>query len=266
MSKKKKEYYVTKEDLWDAIKEFYDSNGPMNDKLGQMILDIATKTMTAQNFSGYDYREEMISDAILRMVSTLSERKFNLYGDKKVKEIQERQLKGYTFKGDLESQLGEGQVPFINNIKSKKAVFIYEIVPDEFFHVTDEKGHILNKKPVWDKTGTAKGVSIVPSDDSSEVIKFYTFIESNRKMNGRATYVSDKVYDESENPIQEKQNPFGYFSVITHHEAVGRIKKEQKNDEAVKKHQEDEFSLFMSENCEMTPQRMFDDTYEISSE
>lgn len=279
MSKKNEKHYVTKDELWQEIKEFYDSGGNMSNTLGVMIDNIANKIMTSQNFSGYPYKQEMVSDAILRMVTTLSEGKFKLWSDAKCKKIQERTFVGYKIEG--ETDLRDGEVLHVNsfsifenalesNETTKKAenrirdVSIFDIDPDHFFHNSSEEK--VDKSPCWKKNRTAKGVSIIHTGDPEDVLKIHTYIESDRKINGRTLYVDGVMYDNNEKAVSVKSNAFGYLSLIAHHEAITRIKKEKKNTEAIRTHQEDEFVLFMSENCEMTPQRIFDDSYEIDNE
>lgn len=258
---KEDKHYVTKDELWLAIKEFYDNDDKMSDKLGIMINQIANKLMTRQNFSGYPYKSEMIGDAILRMVSTLSEKKFNLWSDKKSKKIEKRSFYGYEFKGKFE--LEENQVLHVKNMNSLNTVSVYEKKFDMFFHDVDENGNSI-KNNVWERVGPATGVNIVKSNQSNSV-DVYTFIESEKEFNGRPVYESGVVYDFEGNVITEKSNAFGYLSFIAHNEAITRIKKEKKNTQTIKIHQENEFVMFMADNCEMNPQRLFDDSYEIDN-
>jgi hypothetical protein len=274
MSKKNEKHYVIKEDLWQEIKEFYDSEGAMGNTLGVVIDNIANKIMTSQNFSGYPYKQEMISDAVLRMVTTLSERKFKLWSDAKCKKIQYRSFVGYKVDGEVDLEKGEVlQVNSFNifeNIESHepknkvakkiKDVSIFDIDAEHFFH-EDIKG-VVKKTPCWKKNRVAKGVSIVKTGDPNDFLEIHTYIESDKKVNGRNLYVVGDMYDKGGKVVRQKSNAFGYLSQIAKHEAVTRIKKEKKNTDAIRTHQEDEMVSFQSENCEMTPQRIFDDSYE----
>lgn len=255
MSKEEK-YYISKDDLWEKIREFYEGDGNISEELGVMIKDIAEHLMTGQNFSGYPYKQEMVSDAILRMVTTISEKKCKLWMDPKCKYIEKRLLRGFKFEGDL--QLEEGQIPHIVNLSNKKSVSIFEPDDNHFF--------VNTKEPAWRRVGVANGVSIVPSNNKKDVVEVWTFIDSGKKHNGRTIYKDGVVADRDGVVHQKKCNAFGYLSLIAHNESITRIKKEQRNSEAIREHQENEFVMFMSDHYEMTPQRIFDDSYEISSE
>ena len=60
-----------------------------------------------------------------------------------------------------------------------------------------------------------------------------------------------------------KNNPFGYLSIIAKREAITRLKRENKNYNTIHVFQEQEFTKFLSDNPEMAPQKIDDDTYKI---
>lgn len=49
----------------------YKKTHVISDKLGQMILDIATRYASKPNFNGYTYKEDFVADAILRVIEQL---------------------------------------------------------------------------------------------------------------------------------------------------------------------------------------------------
>lgn len=76
----KKELYVNPDVFWDSIRTFYeDETGKWPKELGIMIEKIANKMRWLPNFKEYYYVDEMISDAKLKMIQVLLDKKFNLY-------------------------------------------------------------------------------------------------------------------------------------------------------------------------------------------
>ena len=72
MGRKRKEYYVNPSELAEEIKKFQSSDTEqMSDKLGNMLIKIATGYASRPNFNRYSYREDFVSDAILRMIQQI---------------------------------------------------------------------------------------------------------------------------------------------------------------------------------------------------
>jgi len=67
--------YVDPIDMELKIKTFYETNN-FNSELADMIQKIATRLGYAQNFINYSYKEEMIGDAVIKMVTALNRRRF----------------------------------------------------------------------------------------------------------------------------------------------------------------------------------------------
>ncbi|NDG29128.1 hypothetical protein EB118_03385 [bacterium] len=74
---KEKVHYVNSREFEEEIRSFYKSNN-ISAKLGDSINKIATGLSYAPNFINYSYKEEMIGDAIVKMVSALKNKKFKL--------------------------------------------------------------------------------------------------------------------------------------------------------------------------------------------
>jgi len=74
---KEKVHYVNSREFEDEIKHFYKSNY-ISPKLGESINKIAHGLSYAPNFINYSYKDEMIGDAIVKMVSALKNKKFKL--------------------------------------------------------------------------------------------------------------------------------------------------------------------------------------------
>jgi DNA-directed RNA polymerase specialized sigma24 family protein len=59
-------------ELTEEIRKFKDSETEkMSDKLGLMLTNIANRFASRPNFRNYSYREDFVSDAILRMVQQI---------------------------------------------------------------------------------------------------------------------------------------------------------------------------------------------------
>lgn len=88
--KKNPKHYINKDELQACIKQFYDSGDEtMSNKLAKMIFDIADHLSYSPNFINYPYKEDMIGDAIHKMVSAIQNKKYKLKGNKKNTEGEE---------------------------------------------------------------------------------------------------------------------------------------------------------------------------------
>lgn len=74
--RKKKENYVDPEVFKAQILQFY-KDKIITNELGKTIYDIATRLGFAPNFINYTYKEEMISDAVVKMFHALINQKFD---------------------------------------------------------------------------------------------------------------------------------------------------------------------------------------------
>jgi hypothetical protein len=67
--------YVDPIEMEKLIKSYYDT-GCLDPNLADMLQKIATRLGYAQNFINYSYKEEMIGDAIIKMVTALTRHRF----------------------------------------------------------------------------------------------------------------------------------------------------------------------------------------------
>jgi hypothetical protein len=74
---KEKVHYVNSKEFEEEIQKFYNSNF-ISIKLGDSINKIAHGLSYAPNFINYSYKDDMIGDAIVKMVSALKNKKFKL--------------------------------------------------------------------------------------------------------------------------------------------------------------------------------------------
>lgn len=73
--RKNPEHYVQPARLEQLIQEYYDCD-VMSLELGESILKIATRIGFCSNFINYSYRDEMIGDALHKMLVTLDKKKY----------------------------------------------------------------------------------------------------------------------------------------------------------------------------------------------
>jgi hypothetical protein len=71
----KTEYYVEPKEFDEHIIKYYESN-ILTNELATMVSKIAHKLSYAPNFINYTYREEMVGDAIVRMMKALTAKKY----------------------------------------------------------------------------------------------------------------------------------------------------------------------------------------------
>ena len=75
--KPKKPYYINPADFLADITEYYKTDD-LTENLGESIVKIATGLGFAPNFINYSYKDEMIGDAVLKMLTALRNKKFNI--------------------------------------------------------------------------------------------------------------------------------------------------------------------------------------------
>ena len=77
--KKKDEYYVNGKEFAQAIEVYYDSGSDIiPDILAIYIKKIADGLSYAPNFINYSYKEDMVGDAIVKMLSAIRSKRFDL--------------------------------------------------------------------------------------------------------------------------------------------------------------------------------------------
>jgi hypothetical protein len=77
--KPKKENYVNPKEFLQHIVDYYKSDGEIiSRELGESIFKIATGLSFAPNFINYSYREDMVGDATVKMVSAIRNKKFSI--------------------------------------------------------------------------------------------------------------------------------------------------------------------------------------------
>jgi DNA-directed RNA polymerase specialized sigma24 family protein len=74
MARKRSVHYVNNKEMLGELRKYKETN-VVSEELGNMFLKIATRYASRPNFYSYSYKDEMISDAVLRMMKYVE--KFN---------------------------------------------------------------------------------------------------------------------------------------------------------------------------------------------
>jgi len=70
VKKSKETFYISKKIMMKEI-NYYKETGIISEELGKMFLDIAKRFTSSTNFYRYSYKEDMIGDAVARMISQI---------------------------------------------------------------------------------------------------------------------------------------------------------------------------------------------------
>lgn len=74
---KKTEFYVNPEEFKQELVSFYETNNCTR-QLGDMIQKIAYGLSYKSNFINYTYRDEMVGDALVKMYTAVTNKKFDI--------------------------------------------------------------------------------------------------------------------------------------------------------------------------------------------
>jgi len=75
--KAKKAYYVNPKEFLQMLKDYYGSDDFI-DELAESTYKIAVGLSYSPNFINYSYKDEMIGDAVVKMIAAVKNKKFNL--------------------------------------------------------------------------------------------------------------------------------------------------------------------------------------------
>ena len=73
----KKTYYVNPKQFLQQLTEYY-STDDLIDELAEAVYKIAVGLSYSPNFINYSYKDEMIGDAVVKMIAAVKNKKFNL--------------------------------------------------------------------------------------------------------------------------------------------------------------------------------------------
>ena len=75
--KNKKAYYVNPQVFLQLLKDYYESDD-MVDELAESVYKITVGLSYSPNFINYSYKDEMIGDAVVKMVAAVKNKKFKI--------------------------------------------------------------------------------------------------------------------------------------------------------------------------------------------
>lgn len=203
----KKELYVNPDEFWELIQEYYQqTSDKWPTKLGIMIEKIANKMRWLPNFKEYPYVDDMISDAKLKMLEILLEKKFNLYSytplsSDNVKKVNgQYNIREYKRGSDLRGKVEGG--------KNERGMIIF--LPEGEFRLPNIASNASNELVV-----EKRGKKIYDGEGNH----IYTLKEDDMKK-----------YEVWEGLCLRTRNiAFGYFSQTCKNCYIARIKTEQRN-------------------------------------
>ena len=75
--KNKKAYYVSPKEFLQRLKDYYETDD-LIDELAESVYKIAVGLSYSPNFINYSYKDEMIGDAVVKMVAAVKNKKFRI--------------------------------------------------------------------------------------------------------------------------------------------------------------------------------------------
>ena len=73
----KKTYYVSPKEFLQNLKDYYKTDD-LIDELAQSVYKIAVGLSYSPNFINYSYKDEMIGDAVVKMIAAVKNKKFKI--------------------------------------------------------------------------------------------------------------------------------------------------------------------------------------------
>lgn len=219
MSKEpRKKYYIQPEDLRLEILDFKE-NGEASERLGEMLIQIATGLAASSKFDKRTYRDDMAGDAVLRMYKNLD-------------------LIDTTDPTDLKASC------FRDFTSGAVVRYSRKKLDDEFR--AKAKNPDLKKCIITDYTEDA---------DVCEISFFKTKKKKVKNDDGSVDEVKERVITKVkqdvplENVLFKKINPFSYLTMIAYRVYLGRCDKENKRSKATEEYREECYSEFEAAEC-----------------
>ena len=130
----KKTYYVNPKQFLQQLTEYY-STDDLIDELAESVYKIAVGLSYSPNFINYSYKDEMIGDAVVKMIAAVKNKKFNL----------DSESNPFSYFTTIAYHA------FINRIKKEKKYreTINDYQEQVYGSLTNEE-RIVNKQPVKD--------------------------------------------------------------------------------------------------------------------
>jgi hypothetical protein len=234
MSKKpRKKYYVQPEDLRLEILNFQET-GEASERLGEMLIQIATGLAASSKFDQRTYRDDMAGDAVLRMYKNL-----DLIDTTDPTDLQACCLRDFNSEKIVKYSKKPLDDEFRAKAKNPKGlkqciISAYEY-GDEVCEISFFK---MKKKKIlcW----LDEDCTVPELDEKGKQVK-----ETISEM--VITDIKENV--PLEHVLYKKINPFSYLTMIAYRVYLGRCDKENKRDKAVDLYREECYSEFEAAEC-----------------
>lgn len=250
--------YLEKDTIWSAVNDYYETD-VISDDLGNIITMLAAKIMSSKSFSGYPYIEEMKSQAIYVMMKALHHKKCKLWTQQKERSLVETILEKFKLPDNVD--LTGDDIPVVSKINEARGMVKFQVYAKcDGLKFEDGTAVYAPKLTITDNGKELCRTHTMVYDEDHQT-KVFRFEELEKEFRGQK-YVYKMVCDDEGEPSIVKTNLFGYFTAISKHEAMGMIKKENRQVEALDKYGTETFTNFLADNPDMAPQRIDNDTYD----
>jgi len=222
MEKKKpprKKYYIQPEDLRKEIQMFQDT-GHATERLGEMLIQIATGLAASSRFDRRTYRDDMASDAVLRMYKNLS--LIDVTDSTDLSACAIRDFNGEAKIKFSKSPLNEEQRRNDKSLTGLKPCIIKKYIEGE--ETCSIAFYKMVIRSYEDDDGTIEEIS------EMEIIKIAKDVPL-------------------EHVLFKKTNPFSYLTQVAYRVYLGRSDKENKKDRALERYKEECYSEFEAAEC-----------------
>jgi hypothetical protein len=231
--KPRKKYYVQPEDLRLEILNFQET-GEASERLGEMLIQIATGLAASSKFDQRTYRDDMAGDAVLRMYKNL-----NLIDTTDPTDLHaccQRDFENSAKVKFSKTTLDDEFRASAKNPKGMRQCIITDYV--EGSDVCELSFFKMKKKKVL--SWLDDDATIPELNEQGKQIK----IEIEEMV---ITSVKEDV--PLEKVLFRKTNPFSYLTMIAYRVYLGRCDKENKRDKAVDAYREECYSEFEAAEC-----------------
>ncbi len=215
----RKKYYIQPEDLRAEITE-YQTTGKASERLGGMLIQIATGLAASSKFDQRTYRDDMASDAVLRMYKNLA-----LIDVTDPTDLPKCALRDFNTNAKLKfskTPLNDEQRRNDKSLTGLKPCIIQEyIIGEDTCTVGFYK---MMKKSYVSEDGTTEEISEMKITKVTPLVPL-------------------------EHVLFKKTNPFSYLTMIAYRVYLGRCDKENKKARATDTYREQCYSEFESGEC-----------------
>lgn len=223
MTKKapRKKYYIQPEDLRTEISNFKET-GEASERLGEMLIQIATGLAASSKFDQRTYRDDMASDAVLRMYKNL-----DLIDTTDPLDLSACCVRDYNRNAIIKYSSTPITTEFRAAAKPCTAGFKKCII----------ESYDINNPDVCD-ISIVKIVKKKEKNEDGEIEEWEDIVTIDSMSDVPLTHI-----------LFKKTNPFSYLTMIAYRVYLGRCDKENKQDKAIDMYREECYSEFESTEC-----------------